>query len=81
MLTYDDWKANRDTAWKTEPISPVCEFGFGPVCYCGNATDFAYPVHGSGWMALCAKHAEKHKPHIWSVCELIYKGETFAGVS
>lgn len=75
-LDYDKWKAVAHKDWKTEPISPVCQcrIGIGN-SICGKPTDAAYPCMGSGWMALCLLHNQKHAA--FPIEELIAKGERF----
>jgi len=34
---------------------------------CGKPTEFAYPAHPKGWMALCRYHAKPHKAY----CEAV----------
>jgi hypothetical protein len=68
--------------WKTAPISPTCQHLNGCAQlpdFCGKPTNFAYPAHGGGWMALCALHGKSHLPHIFNIEEVIASGEKFEG--
>jgi hypothetical protein len=60
--------------WRTAPISRTCEvmqeFGL-----CKNRTVFAYKTRNRGWMALCEKHAQKHKDYVELIDELLKQGE------
>lgn len=68
--------------WTTAPISSTCELRtflpFGKQEQCEQATSYAYPAHGGGWMALCECHGKKHLPHIMPIEDLINAGETFS---
>lgn len=72
------------TKWETRPINSTCEYilngghvgADGMICYCGEATSYAYPAMGCGWTALCEFHGRKH-PNIQHINELITNGETF----
>lgn len=72
----------KQKAWKSAPISPTCEVMMGRegdrIIFFIRPTDFAYPCQGSGWMALCSQHAEKHQPHVKTVEELVKDGEEWA---
>ena len=69
------------TTWKTAPISATCEVMLPradqKTLFCDEPTALAYPTHGGGWMALCAKHGEKHAKYALPIEELIESGETF----
>lgn len=70
-------------AWKTAPISCTCEVTMDMKHqllkgkYCDKPTTHAYPAMGGGWMALCARHAQKHLKHGGAIStdELIKRGE------
>jgi hypothetical protein len=63
--------------WKTQPISPTCEVWNDKRQPCDRPTTHAYRAMGSGWMALCFKHAQKHTEHGGAILtdQLITQGE------
>lgn len=71
--------------WKTAPISCTCEVLAGGSnkalanSFCDKPTTHAYPAMGSGWMALCARHAQRHLKHGGAIStdELIKRGEVW----
>lgn len=71
-------KMKTSSTWKTEPISCTCEV-LRPYAgvLCDKPTTHAYPAMGCGWMALCARHAQKHIKHGGAIPtdELILRGE------
>jgi len=72
------------STWRTAPISCTCEVKVATnpdpeTGLCNDPTDYAYPAMGSGWMALCARHAQPHLSvsGVIGVDELINRGEKF----
>lgn len=68
--------------WVTAPISATCEVLKNAYAakwedkFCGQPTFAAYKASGSGWMALCCDHAQKHGEAI-HIETLIHDGEEF----
>lgn len=77
-MTYEQFKMCAKD-WKTEPISCTCQVALccNPIELCDKPAVKAYPAMFSGWMAMCARHALKHK-EAFDVMDLISKGETWA---
>lgn len=86
LKTFPDMKTS--APWKSAPISPTCEVLTDRAAnrinethgLCGKPTEYVYPTHGGGYMALCALHGQKHKnnPGTEKAADLIAKGETWA---
>lgn len=88
LKIYEEMKASGEL--KKEPISCTCEVMIfneperkchSPTAeFCDKPTTHAYPAMGGGWMALCARHAQKHLKHGGAIStdDLIRRGERWA---
>lgn len=67
----------RSTGWRPKPISRTCEHREGNKP-CGDKTCFVYRAMGSGYMALCAHHAEKHMDYAEVASMVVAQGGEWA---
>lgn len=62
-------------------VNPECEVRVSSEDICGVEAWFWYPADGGGTMALCERHAEKHRyaqrvPRVWDICHQLAAGFT-----